>query len=86
MWIFAGTLPKIYSVNLRIQSKCGKIRTKKNPYLDTFQAVLVLDDYKIDYEYLIKNNGTVTMGTKRLQTLASETFKTIRINHIKPLY
>ena len=48
--------------------------------------MLVLDDYKIDYEYLIKNNGTVTIGTKRLQTLASETFKTIRINHIKPLY
>ena len=26
-------------VNLCIQSKCGKIRTKKTPYLDTFDSV-----------------------------------------------
>ena len=28
-----------YSVSLRIQSECGKIRTSKTPYLDTFHAV-----------------------------------------------
>ena len=30
---------KIYSVNLRIQSECGKIRTRKTPNKDTFYAV-----------------------------------------------
>ena len=30
-----------YSVSLRIQSKCGKIRARKTLYLDTFQTVLV---------------------------------------------
>ena len=28
-----------HSVNLRIQSECGKIRTRKTPYLNTFHAV-----------------------------------------------
>ena len=30
---------EIYSVDLRKQSECGKIRTRKSPYLDTFHAV-----------------------------------------------
>ena len=30
----------IYSVNLRIQSKCAKIRTRKTPDMDTFYAML----------------------------------------------
>ena len=30
-----------YSKSLRIQSKCGEIRTRKTPYKDTFYAVLV---------------------------------------------
>ena len=29
-----------YSVALRFQSECGKIRSRKTPYLDTFQAVI----------------------------------------------
>ena len=41
---------EIYSVQLRekrfterfIQSKCGKIRPRKTPYLDTFSAVLTV--------------------------------------------
>ena len=32
---------EIYEVNLRTQSKCGKIETRKTPYLDTFHAVYV---------------------------------------------
>ena len=28
-----------YSISLRIQSECGKIRSRKIPYLDTFHAV-----------------------------------------------
>ena len=31
-----------YGVFLRIQSKCGKIQTRKTPYLDTFHAVFQL--------------------------------------------
>ena len=34
-----GFNTKIYSVNLRIQSKYTKIRIRKNSYLDTFDAV-----------------------------------------------
>ena len=34
-----GLNMEIYGVNLRIQSECRKIRTKKIPYLDTFHAV-----------------------------------------------
>ena len=30
---------EIYTVNLRIQSKCGKIQTRKTPYLHNFYAV-----------------------------------------------
>ena len=45
---------------------------------------LVLDDYKSDNGNLIKKNGTTTMEIKRLQTLATEIFKTI--NNINPSY
>ena len=31
-----------YRVSLRIQFECGKIRTRKTPYLDTFHAVFQL--------------------------------------------
>ena len=31
--------PYSVSVNLRIQSECRKIRTRKTPYLDNFHAV-----------------------------------------------
>ena len=30
-----------YSVSLRIQSECWKIRTRKTPYFDTFHAVYI---------------------------------------------
>ena len=33
---------EIYGLNLHIQSKCGKIWTRKTPYLDNFQAVVQL--------------------------------------------
>ena len=42
--------PEKYSASLRIQSKCGKIWTRKTPNTDTFQAVLnlplVIDELK----------------------------------------
>ena len=34
-----GLNTEICKVNLRIQSKYGKIRTRKTPYFDTFYAV-----------------------------------------------
>ena len=34
-----GPNREIYSVNLHIQSKCGKIRTTKNPNTDTFYTM-----------------------------------------------
>ena len=47
IWSFSGPYfpvfglnAEIYPVNPRIQSKYGKIRTKKTPYLDKFYAVL----------------------------------------------
>ena len=36
-----GLNMEIYCVNHRIHSKYGKIRTRKTPYLDTFDTVLV---------------------------------------------
>ena len=43
-----GLNTKRYSVSLRIQSECGKIRTRKTPNMDTFHAVVALIFKKID--------------------------------------
>ena len=43
---------------------------------------MILNDYESDYGNLIKKNGTTTLEIKRLQTSASEIFKTI--NNINP--
>ena len=37
--------PNSYSVSLRIQSKCRKIRTRKTPNTDTFHAVTTIHDH-----------------------------------------
>ena len=34
-----GMNKEIYKVNLRIQSECGKMHTRKTPNTDTFHAV-----------------------------------------------
>ena len=46
IWSFSGPCflkfglnAEIYKLNLRIQSKYGKIQTRKFPYLETFSAV-----------------------------------------------
>ena len=59
----------IFTKNKKIQKRCLR---------------LVLDDYESDYGNLIKKNGNTTMEVKRLQTLATEIFKTI--NNISPSY
>ena len=40
---FWSVFPLIYEINLRIQSKCGKIRTRKALNTDTFRAVRAID-------------------------------------------
>ena len=48
-----GLTTEIYSVNLRIQSKCGKIRTRKTPKTDTFHALNLSMpvEIKLKFEY-----------------------------------
>ena len=48
IWTKRGDL----QINLRIQSKYGKIRTNKTPYLDTCSAIFI-DNYK---KQLMKTN------------------------------
>ena len=46
IWTKYGDLlrfTKYGDVNLRIQFKCGKIRTRKTPNMDTFYAMLILN-------------------------------------------
>ena len=40
-----GLITERYGVSLRIQSECGKIRTRKTPNTDIFHAVLTLVTY-----------------------------------------
>ena len=37
------------SVNLRIQSECGKMRTKKTPYTDTFMQWFTCSNHNLAY-------------------------------------
>ena len=41
-----GLNAEIYSVNLRIPSKCGKIRTRKTLYFGSFYAVYLFKFFK----------------------------------------
>ena len=45
-----------YSVFLRLQSECGKIRTRKTPNTDTFYAVFTIETKKQ------KNNSKTKTG------------------------
>ena len=38
-----GEIPEKYFVSLGIISKCGKMRTRKAPNMDTFHAMLIVD-------------------------------------------
>ena len=48
-----GLNTEIYSINLRIQSKCRKIRTRKTLNTDTFYAMMPLDFF---YLYPLKRS------------------------------
>ena len=47
--VFSGPYFPIYEVSLRILSECGKIQTRKTPYLDTFHAVTVIERFSFMY-------------------------------------
>ena len=54
IWIFSGSsFPAFrlntgkYSVSLRIQFKCGEIRTRKTPNTGTFHAVKVIPSLQV---------------------------------------
>ena len=49
-----------YSVSLRIQSECGKIRTRKTPNTDTFDALA------LDYDNLTFCAGCLSLNPKQL--------------------
>ena len=58
IWSFSGPyFPAFRSVSLGIQSKCGKIQTRKTPNTDSFHAVLVqhdtLDLYETDMLHVL---------------------------------
>ena len=52
---------EIYSVNLHIQSKCGKIRTRITPNTNTFYAVNILSINFVYFEGLIIELHRVTV-------------------------
>ena len=66
-----GLNTESYSVALRFQSECGKIRSRKTPYLDTFQAVIF--EYVF---YLIKVHVFVVCPTFTYRLVSSDHIKT----------
>ena len=54
-----GLNREIYGVSLRIQSKCGKMRTRITPNTDTFHAVLIkLSRSFFKFPFLIYSNDS----------------------------
>ena len=52
-----GLNTEIYGVNLRIQFEYRKIRTRKTPYLDNFQAAYWLElNFNVDKNYISLKN------------------------------
>ena len=45
-----------YGVSLRIQSECGKMRTKITPNMGTFYAVFILNDQNLNVTPLVTKN------------------------------
>ena len=70
-----------YSVSLRIQSKCGKIRSRKTPNTDTFCAVkLVKSENPLSrYNLWLKNQGNpyplIHIPTKSIVPLGTKVYQ-----------
>ena len=58
-----GLNMEIYCVNLRIQSKCGKIRTRRTTNTNTFYAVNILSVNFVYFEGLIIESHQVTVSS-----------------------
>ena len=69
-----GLTTELYEGNLRIQSKCGKIRTRKTPNTDTFYAVV---------EIMIKNLLRMLKLIKLKSTENCETWHDCQVMVIK---
>ena len=65
-----GLNTEIYGVSLRIQSECGKIRTRKTPTTNTFHAVKSFSDF-----YLI-----IVSASYKLTSSFSITFRYCSLN------
>ena len=51
-----------YSVSLHIHSECGKILTRKTPYMDTFHAVKLKPDFIVGSYLLGQFTGEINVG------------------------
>ena len=64
-WSVFSLILTEYFVSLRIESECGKIRTRKTPYLDTFHAVYItwkFDKYLLCFSWCPENVGNITLN------------------------
>ena len=52
-----GLNTETYKASLRIQSKCGKIRTRKTPNTDTFNSVIT--DWITEWFFLFSEEGSL---------------------------
>ena len=82
IWSFSGPyFPELrlnterYSVTLRIQSECGKIRTRKTPNTDTFLAVYIAksDAKKYPHYFSLASVKASAPKTKPIQQKDEET-------------
>ena len=68
-----------YFVTLRIPSECGKIWTKKTPYLDTFHAVLRLSFYGDRRKICIKQTIVHLYGQDQVRAAVALTTRKLCI-------
>ena len=74
-----GLNMEIYSVNLRIQSECRKMRTRKTPNKDTIHAVLQQIDNGLSVHQVTRNRNLTDLlssifGQRLLIRTAHHTF------------
>ena len=72
-----------WSVFFRIQSECGKIRTRKIPYLDTFHIVLLAYKYKYfhtTYIFETKNEANLQKVSRKFSYVILTLFSKMTLN------
>ena len=63
-----------YSVSLHIQSKCGKIRTKKTPNTNTFYTVFFIIDIIQNPQYISERFSTYAKFSEKLTLLKTNNY------------